>query len=186
MSYHRKVRGVLSFIIVLFVAFCSYLLVNSEIVENKVDESYSFYESQKEEGFEGFSEGTILNRFGMLQIGFENFLSMPLGHGLNQSGLQKTATGAVLEGPNTFAWLMQQWGIIFLLTTPIFLYRFFIYFLRERKTFDVFIGFVIILIWMNSSMPTRDYLFFSIFFIGYLKLVPPKHWWNIVYQGKFS
>ncbi len=156
------------------VLFLIFNLVTSNVVTEKV--SFTLYENEAimQRASSHYTTGGILNRWGMFQIGLENFINYPLGYGINTAGLQKDDLGDILTGPNTFAWLSNIWGIAFLIVLPIALIKFIKLLLPDILSFSIIVFIAIWIVWLNTAVQSKDYLFFIIVLTGLLKILPSK------------
>lgn len=147
-------------------------LVSSGVVTEKVELTLRDNQASMTRNYSDFESGDILNRFGMLEVGWSNFLTNPLGHGVNSNGLIKDDFNEVLAGPNTFVWLTINWGFLFLLFMPYSLNFFFRKIMPNIGKYSRYLLLAIFILWLNSSMQSRDLLFFVIFLAGIIKIHP--------------
>lgn len=145
-------------------------VVRIGIINDKIEKTSQSYEVQAQYGLEEYESGAILNRFGMFEVGLENFVRNPLGHGLNTANLKKTNTGEVLAGPNSLAWMVITWGVFFIFYFPWAMFKFLSNF-RGLITSSKHVIFLIFSAWLfSTSIQGRDFLFFMIMLIPLIKL----------------
>lgn len=169
-QFNKAQQSQLALLILPIILYGAYLMITSDIVTDKVEQTIYSNEYQKEAGYDKYKVGEILNRLGTFEVGLENFVKLPTGHGMNPAGLVKNSYGDILSGPNSFAWLMTQWGVFFIFALPFLVLRFFNTYAPYLNNVSKFLLLVIMVIWLNSSIPGKDFLFFTIVIISIIKL----------------
>lgn len=179
LNNHRRFL-ILSLVQFAAIFFGVYLILTADIVTQKIKTTVETTDYQSTYDYESKKGGDVLNRFGMIKVGFENFLKYPMGYGLNEAGLKKNSSGEIIAGPNPFVHFTIQWGVFFIIFFPFALFRFIkLASLRITESSKVVI-LAIFAIWANSSIQSLDFIFFSIMILSIIRLKAPESLSNIL------